>query len=81
MQDRYRKRTVNRDKDCSISERNEYICPMLPCTANARIEPLARVCAVGPGCKQAKKRNKENPNRRKEFQGNRRYNSARMLRG
>ena len=52
---------------------------MLPCTANARIEPLARVCAIGPGCKQTENRNKENPNRRREFQGNRRYNSTLSL--
>ena len=45
------------------------------------VEPLARVCAVGPGCKQAENRNKENPNRRREFQGRIRYKPARMLGG
>ena len=44
-------------------------------------EPLARVCAVGPGCKQAENRNKENPKKRWEFQGRIRYNPAGMLGG
>ena len=44
-------------------------------------EPLARVCAVGPGCKQAENRNKENPKKRWEFQGRIRYNPAGMQGG
>ena len=62
--------------------RKKRLCEsILLFSASIMIEPLARVCAVGPGCKQAENRNKENPKKRWEFQGRIRYIPAGMLGG